>query len=59
MPDNLNRRQPEDPNTINRNQKWEVDYWSKKLGVSVARLLRAIDTVGPNVEKVKQWLITH
>lgn len=32
--DNLNRRVPEDPQKININQSWEVEYWTKKLHIS-------------------------
>ena len=56
MSDNLRRRQPEDPKKININQSWEVDYWTNALGVSEARLRRAVQAVGVMVSDVRAWL---
>ncbi len=56
MGDDLSRRQPEDPNKINVNQSWEVDYWCKKFGVSEATLRAAVRAVGPMVADVKRHL---
>lgn len=56
MPDNLNRRQPEDPNKININQQWEIGYWTTKLGVSESKLKSAVKAKGVMVEEVKKWL---
>ena len=56
MPDDLKRRQPEDPQRININQDWEVDYWSKKLGCTKAELIAAVQKVGTMVEDVKKEL---
>ncbi|MEH0804106.1 DUF3606 domain-containing protein [Vibrio alginolyticus] len=56
MPDNLKRTQPEDPKKINLAQDWEVDYWTKALGVSEARLRQAVKAVGVMVSDVKIYL---
>ncbi|EMQ2876046.1 DUF3606 domain-containing protein [Vibrio navarrensis] len=56
MPDNLKRTQPEDPKKINLGQAWEVDYWTKALGVSEARLRQAVKAVGVMVSDVKIYL---
>ena len=56
MPDNLKRRQPEDPKKINIKQQWEIDYWTKELGVSESKLKRAVEAVGVMVVNVKKWL---
>jgi Protein of unknown function (DUF3606) len=56
MPDNLGRRQPEDPNKINVNQQWEVAYWCGKLGVTEAALKAAVQLVGPMVSDVRARL---
>jgi hypothetical protein len=56
MSDDLTRRKPEDPNKININQSWEVDYWTKTLGASEARLKEAVKAVGPMVSDVKRYL---
>jgi len=59
MPDNLKRKQPEDPEKININQQWEVDYWCDNLGCSEELLRRAVEKVGPMVSDVKRWLRTN
>lgn len=56
MADDLNRKGPEDPTRINVNQPWELDWWSKRLGVSIEEIKRAVKQVGPLVAKVKQHL---
>jgi len=56
MSDNLNIRQPQDPQRINVNEPWEVQYWKKQLGVSEAQLIQAVKSVGPMVMKVKIYL---
>lgn len=59
MPDNLKRRQPEDPKRININEAWELDYWSSSLNVSKDRLKQAVKAVGPMVADVRAWLSKH
>ena len=56
MPDDLGRRVPEDPNRINVNQPHELDYWTKKYGISDGTLNKAVDAVGPMVSDVEKWL---
>ncbi len=56
MPDDITRRQPEDPQRININQDWELEYWSKRLGCTKAELIAAVQKVGPMVEDVKKEL---
>jgi hypothetical protein len=56
MPDDITRRQPEDPQRINIEQDWEVSYWSEKLGCTKAELIAAVQKVGPMVEDVKKEL---
>ena len=56
MPDNLNRRHPEDPQKINVHQEWEVGYWSEKLGCTRKQLIDAVNKVGPMVKDVKKQL---
>ena len=55
-PDNLNIRQPQDPQRINVNEPREVRYCTKKFGVSEAQLKQAVKSVGPMVMKVKIYL---
>lgn len=56
MSDNLNRKIPEDPTKINVHEKWEIDYWTKALGVTEAKLRAAVSAVGPLVKNVKNRL---
>lgn len=58
MSDDLKRTAPEDPNKINMNQSWEVQYWCNALGVTEWELREAVDAVGPMVEDVKRYLIS-
>jgi hypothetical protein len=41
---------------INLKQKWEIDLWTKKLGVNKERLEKAIEHSGPIVADVIKWL---
>lgn len=54
--DNLKRRIPEDPTKINLNQQWEVEYWTKKLGISASKLRAIVAKVGIYVADVKKEL---
>lgn len=56
MADDLTRKRPEDPTKINSSQSWELQYWSKKFGVTIAELKRAIQAVGPMVADVRRHL---
>ena len=41
---------------INISQKYELQYWSKKLGVSHDELIKAVKTVGTSLNEVKKYL---
>ncbi len=56
MSDDLSKRRPQDATKINVNESWELDYWSKELGVTKERLKEAVRTVGTSVEDVKRYL---
>ncbi len=56
MPDDLTRRQPEDPKRINTSEAWEVNYWSKLFNVTPEQLKQAVKEVGPMVDDVKRHL---
>jgi len=56
MSDDLNKRRPQDATKINVNESWELDYWSKELGVTKERLKEAVRAVGTSVEDVKHYL---
>ncbi|MHB2093979.1 DUF3606 domain-containing protein [Pantoea dispersa] len=56
MADNLSIRQPVDKRFINLHESWEVEYWTKTFGVTVAQLREAVAKVGNGTEKVRQFL---
>jgi len=56
MPDDLNRRQPEDPDRINIEQQWEVEYWAKHFNIDNLTLRLAALAAGPMVADVQKWL---
>ena len=56
MADNLQQAGPQDRSRINVNERWELDYWCKELGVSPQELEQAVKSVGPAVTAVRQHL---
>jgi hypothetical protein len=56
MPDDRMRRGPQDRARINMGEGYEVDYWSRALGVSKERLAAAVEKVGDRVEDIRREL---
>ena len=57
MSDNLQNRGQQDRSRINLHEKWEVQYWTKELGVSEEELAKAVKEAGSSsVEAVRQHL---
>lgn len=56
MSDDLNIRRPADASRINLGEAWEVTYWTKKFGVSVAQLQAAVKAVGTSSAAVAKHL---
>jgi hypothetical protein len=54
MPDNRPQRAAQDRGRINLGEEYEVEYWTKTLGVSRARLAEVISKVGDGVEAVRR-----
>ena len=46
MSDNLQNRGGQDRSRINLHEKWEVQYWTKELGVTEEELARAVKEAG-------------
>jgi uncharacterized protein DUF3606 len=46
MADDLRNRGNQDRSRVNVNEKWEVEYWTKKWGVTRAQLVAAVKEVG-------------
>ena len=56
MADNLGIKGPADQSKINIHETWELDYWSKKFGVSKEKLVQAVRAVGVSAAAVKTYL---
>lgn len=56
MADNLKERGPQDRSRINVNESWELQYWTKELGVSEEQLRTAVKTAGTSAEAVRKHL---
>ncbi len=59
MSDSLQDRGPQDRSSINVHEKWEVDYWTRALGVTEAQLVEAVMAAGPGVKNVKRHLASE
>ena len=55
MSDNLKAKK-QDAKRINVHEQWELNSWSRSLGVSEAELKKAVHQVGPMVNDVKKYL---
>lgn len=56
MPDDLTKKGPRDASKINVNEDWELDYWTKELGVPAETLKGIVSLVGTRVSDVKRWM---
>lgn len=56
MNDNLKLRHPKDASRINLSEDWEVEYWTKALGVFEERPKRVVEEHGNSVEAVHSAL---
>jgi hypothetical protein len=56
MSDNLHNRGPQDRSRINLHEKWEVQYWTKELGVTQEQLEQAVKQAGNSVNAVREHL---
>lgn len=56
MADDKSLRAPQDSLRIAMNEDYEVEYWTKRFGVSRGRLQQAVDTVGNSASAVEQHL---
>jgi hypothetical protein len=45
-----------DRDRINVNENYEVEYWSKELGVSPDKLRQVVKDAGTSVKAVKEYL---
>ncbi|WP_296949435.1 DUF3606 domain-containing protein [uncultured Massilia sp.] len=56
MSDDLHDRGPQDRSRINLSERWEVQYWTKALGVTPEQLEQAVKAAGSSADAVRQHL---
>ncbi len=56
MSDDKSNRGPQDRSRINVNEDYELDYWSKKFGVTREQLKEAVKAVGVGADAVEAHL---
>jgi Protein of unknown function (DUF3606) len=56
MSDDRTKRGPQDAARVNVHEKWELDYWTEKLGVTEQQLKDAVAQVGPMAKDVRSHL---
>lgn len=56
MSDDLSKKRPQDATKVNVNESWELEYWSKKFGVTKDQLKNAVKAVGVSAAAVKKYL---
>ena len=56
MTDNKKKTGSPDRDRINVNEDYEVQYWTKTLGVTAAQLREAVKAVGPTSAAVREHL---
>ena len=54
--DDLKKKDATDRNKINLHEPWEVDHWTKELGVSKNELQKVIKKVGNSADAVRKEL---
>ena len=59
MADDKTKRAPQDANLISLEEDYEVEYWTRKYGVTRQRLTEAVKSVGHSAEKVGEHLKRH
>ena len=53
--DDLQKKGPAD-SKVNTREAWEVDYWTKELGVSKGELQRVVKKVGDSAAAIRKEL---
>lgn len=54
--DSKDKNDYRDRDRINKNEDYEVQYWSEKFGVTKQELIYALEKVGPMVKDVEAAL---
>ena len=53
---NVFHTNPENSQTIDTKNKWEIEYWSNRLHVTEDLLNKTIKQVGKNIDDIKKAL---
>ena len=56
MTGDFKRRRPEDPDRINIDHEWELEYWADKFGISQEEVITAVRTVGVLIYELERYL---
>ena len=56
MSDDKTQRSPQDASRIAMGEDYEVQYWTRRFGVTRERLQRAVDAVGNGADAVERHL---
>jgi hypothetical protein len=56
MPDDKTKRGKQDRSRINLNERYEVEYWMRKFGVSEEKLRDLVSRVGNSVYAIAEEL---
>ena len=56
MADDLKNRGPQDRSRISITEDWEVQYWTKELGVTEEELAKAVKEAGNSADAVRQHI---
>ena len=56
MADHKSKTVPQDASRVNVNEKYEVEHWSQRFGVTAERLREAVQKVGTSVKAVETEL---
>ena len=56
MSDDKSKTGPQDASQVNIHERYEVEYWSKRFGITPERLKEAVEKVGTSVSAVEAEL---
>lgn len=59
MPDDKTKTAPQDASRINIHEIYEVEYWTKRLGVTAEQLREAVQKAGTSARAVEEELARH
>ena len=56
MSDDKSKTGPQDASRVNIHERYEVEYWSKRFGITPERLKEAVEKAGTSVSAVEAEL---